>query len=64
MALETMPNVHLTRSGMSLPARAWNRVKLCSSLSSVRLTVTELTTLWITHKICRLLYDQALRTAS
>jgi hypothetical protein len=64
MALETMANVHLTRGGMSLPARSWNRVNLCSSLNTVRLTVTDLAMLWIAHKICRLLYDQVLRNAS
>ena len=64
MALETMANVHLTRGSMSLPARAWNRVNLCSSLNTVRLTVTDLAMLWIVHKIRRLLYDQVLRTAS
>jgi hypothetical protein len=43
MALETMPNVHLTRGGicMSVQARGWERVILCSSLRTVRLTVTE-----------------------
>jgi len=58
MALETMPNVHLTRGGMSLPAHAWNRVNWCSSLSTVSLTVTELVMLWLAHKICRLLDDK------
>jgi hypothetical protein len=63
MALETMANVHLTRGGMSLPARAWKRVNLWSSLSTLRLTVTEVAILWLAHKIFRLLCDQVLCTA-